>query len=78
MYSSFPSKIVKLKIYRPVILPVVLYVCETHKRDRRDVYKIFLKISGGKRLTGRPRLRWEDNNEIDLQEVAWEGWTGLI
>ena len=27
----------------------------------------------GKRTLGRPRLRWEDNNKIDLQEVGWVG-----
>ena len=27
----------------------------------------------GKRLVGTPRRRWEDNIEIDLQEVGWEG-----
>jgi hypothetical protein len=27
--------------------------------------------SEGKRPLGRPRLRWEDNNKIDLQEVDW-------
>jgi hypothetical protein len=25
----------------------------------------------GKRPLGRPRLRWEDNIKIDLQEVGW-------
>ena len=24
----------------------------------------------GKRLLGRPRLRWEDNIKMDLQEIA--------
>ena len=27
----------------------------------------------GKRPLGRPRLRWEDNIEIGLQEVGCEG-----
>ena len=25
----------------------------------------------GKRSLGRPRHRWEDNIEMDLQEVGW-------
>jgi len=25
----------------------------------------------GKKPLGRPRLRWEDNIKIDLQEVGW-------
>jgi hypothetical protein len=32
----------------------------------------------GRRPLGRPRRRWEDNIKIDLQEVGWEAWTGLI
>ena len=32
----------------------------------------------GKRPLGKPRRRWEDNIKIDLQEVGYEGWTGLI
>jgi len=33
----------------------------------------------GKRLLGRPRLRWEYNIKVDLQEVEWEGmdWIDL-
>jgi hypothetical protein len=27
---------------------------------------------------GRPRNRWEDNVKVDLQEVEWGAWTGLI
>ena len=27
---------------------------------------------------GRPRRRWEDNIKMDLQEVGWGPWTGLI
>ena len=33
-----------------------------------------------KRPLGRPRRRWEDNINIDLQEVGWEGmdWIELV
>jgi hypothetical protein len=33
----------------------------------------------GRRPLGRPRLRWEDNIKMDLQEVGWGGmdWTTL-
>jgi len=27
----------------------------------------------GRRLQGRPRLRWEDNIEMELKEKAWDG-----
>ena len=32
----------------------------------------------GKRPLVRPRLSWEDNIKIDLQEVGCAAWTGLI
>ena len=32
----------------------------------------------GKGPLERPRLRWEDNIKMDLQEVGCGGWTGLI
>jgi hypothetical protein len=34
--------------------------------------------SEGKRPLGRPRLRWEDNIEMDLQEMGWRAWIRLI
>jgi hypothetical protein len=32
----------------------------------------------GRRPLGRPRRRWEDNIKMDVQEVGWGAWTGLI
>ena len=32
----------------------------------------------GKRPIGRPSSRWDDNVKMDLQEVGWRAWTGLI
>jgi len=32
----------------------------------------------GKRPLGRPRRGCEDNIKMDLQEVRWASWTGLI
>ena len=32
----------------------------------------------GKRPLGRPRRKWEDNINMDLQEVGWWPWTRLI
>jgi hypothetical protein len=32
----------------------------------------------GRRSFGRPRRRWEDNTKMDLQEVGWWAWVGLI
>ena len=35
------------------------------------------KPEGGRPL-GRPRHRWEDNIKVDLREVGWGAWAGLI
>jgi hypothetical protein len=31
-----------------------------------------------KRTLGRHRRKWENNIKMDLQEVGWGAWTGLI
>jgi len=134
--SSLLSKKLKIKISRTIILPVVLYGCETwsltlreertlrvfedrvsrrvfgSKRDEvigerrklhneelsdlyslpnivrvvksrrmrwawhvvrmgeeRGVHRVLVGKPEGKRPLGRPRLRWEDNIKMDLQEV---------
>jgi len=38
--------------------------------ERRGVYKVLVRKSGGKRPIGRPRHIWEDNIKMDLQEVG--------
>jgi len=43
----------------------------------KGVYRVLVGKHVGKRPLGRPRSRWEDNIEMDLQEVGWELWTGL-
>jgi hypothetical protein len=35
------------------------------------VYRIFMVKYEGKRPLGRPRHRWEDSREVDLQEVGY-------
>ena len=44
-------------------------------RDRREVYRVFFCWGKpeGKRPLGRPRRRWEDNIEMDFQEVGCGG-----
>jgi hypothetical protein len=37
------------------------------------VYKVLVGKPDGKRPMGRPRLRWEDNIKMDLQEVGCGG-----
>jgi len=44
--------------------------------ERRGAYINLVGKPEGKKPLGRPRLRWEDNIMMYLQEVGT--WTGLI
>jgi len=44
-----------------------------HIGERGGIYKVLLGKPEGKRPLGRPRLRWEDNIKMDLQEVGCGG-----
>jgi hypothetical protein len=46
--------------------------------DMRCAYKVLMGKPEGKKLLGRPRLRWEDNVKRDLQEVRWGGTCGGV
>jgi hypothetical protein len=46
--------------------------------DGRGAYRILVGRPEGRRPLGTPRRRWEDNIKMDLQEVGWGAWTGLI
>jgi len=48
--------------------------------DKRRAYRILVGKPEGKRLLGRPRLRWEDNIKMDLKEVGCGGmdWIYLV
>jgi hypothetical protein len=46
--------------------------------ERRGAYRTFVGKPEGRRPLGRPRRRWEDNNEIDLRDVGCGAWTGSI
>jgi hypothetical protein len=39
--------------------------------EGRGAYRILVGRPEGRRPLGRPRLRWEDNIKMDLQEVGW-------
>jgi hypothetical protein len=39
--------------------------------EKRGACRILVGRPEGRRLLGRPRLRWEDNNKMDLQDVGW-------
>jgi len=38
--------------------------------ERRGIYRVLVGKPEGKRPLGKPRLRWEDNIKMDLQEVG--------
>jgi hypothetical protein len=46
--------------------------------EKRSVFWVFVGKPEGKRPLGRPRHKWEDNIETDLQEVGCGARTGLI
>jgi hypothetical protein len=41
--------------------------------ERRGLYGVLVGNSEGRRPLGRPRRRWEDNINMDLQEVGCRG-----
>ena len=41
--------------------------------DSTDVYRVLVGKPEGNRPLGRPRRRWEDNIEMNLQEVGCRG-----
>jgi len=41
--------------------------------ERSGVYRVLMGKPEGKRPVGRPRLRWEDNIKMDLEEVGCGG-----
>jgi hypothetical protein len=47
--------------------------------ERGGLYRVLVGKPEGKRPLGRPRLRWEDNIEMVLQEVRYGGmdWIDL-
>jgi len=46
--------------------------------ERRGKYRVLVGKPEGKIHLGRPRLIWEDNIKMDLQEVGCGTWTGSI
>jgi hypothetical protein len=48
-------------------------------RQRRGTSRVLKRETEGKSSLGRPRRIWEDNIEMDLQEVRWESinWIDL-
>jgi len=46
--------------------------------EKRGAYRVLLRKPEGKRPLGRRRRKWDNNIKMDLQEVGWGSWTGLI
>ena len=47
--------------------------------DSRNAYRVLVGRTEGKRPSGRPRRRWEDNVKMDLREVGCDAgdWIDL-
>ena len=64
LYCS-PNIVCVIKWRRMRLVGHVAYVGE-----ERGVYRVLVRKPEGRRLPGRPRLRWVDNIKMDLQEVG--------
>jgi hypothetical protein len=42
--------------------------------EEREVHRVLVGKPEGKRPLGRTRCRWEDNINVDLQEVGRRSW----
>jgi hypothetical protein len=46
--------------------------------EKRNTYRLLVGKPEGKRPLGRPSHGWVDNIGMDLGEVGWGVWTGLV
>jgi hypothetical protein len=46
--------------------------------EKRNAYRILVGKAEGKIPLGRPRRRWVDNIKMDLRDIGWVDWIGLI
>jgi hypothetical protein len=45
--------------------------------EGRNVYRVLVGMSDGKRPLGRQRRRWEEGIKMDLREIGWGVWSGF-
>jgi hypothetical protein len=45
---------------------------------KRNIHRIFVGKTEGRRPLRRPRRRWADNIKMDLREIVWVVWTPSI
>jgi hypothetical protein len=41
--------------------------------EKRNAYRLIVRIEEGKRPLGRPIPMWVDNIKMDLREIRWGG-----
>jgi len=51
--------------------------CSTYGA-KRGLYGVLVGKPEGKRPLGRPRRRWKDNIQMDVQEMGVGSWTGSM
>jgi hypothetical protein len=49
-----------------------------HVGERKGAYCVLVEKPMGKRSLGRPRLRWEDNIKMDVQDVGFGGTSWIV
>jgi len=46
--------------------------------EREGACRFLMGSPEGRRSLGRPKRRWENTINMDLQEMGWNAWTKLI
>jgi len=74
-------KLHKEELYDLHCLPNIILVIKSRRmrwaelvarvEDRRGAYRVLVGRPERKRAVGIPRLKWEDDIEINLQELGW-------
>jgi len=88
LYKSIPNVSFKNILFKGWDFKCTFHCCTHIYRykislcmgENRDVYSVFMGKPEGKRPLGRPRRRWKDNINMDLQEVGCGGvdWIELV